>query len=126
MIRIVDAPVIRDHRGWVINPVRDSGLTGSAPGSLHLVSLEPGAVRGNHAHPEALEWLVVMNGPAKVSWRNEPEGPLETIVTGESGPALLEIDAGCPHAVMNISSGTVYLLSFRDREDTETVRETLI
>ena len=125
MIRIIDAPVIRDHRGWVINPLRDAGVTG-APDAFHLVSVEPGAIRGNHTHPGAREWLVVCNGPAQISWRNTPNGAMESFIAGEKDPVLLEIDASCPHAVRNISSGTIYLLSFREAGDTETIPVTVI
>ena len=40
-----------DARGWGLDPYRTSGIVPGAEVSCHVVSMNPGAVRGNHLHP---------------------------------------------------------------------------
>ena len=39
-----------DERGWGLNLLALSGLVERPVGDLHIVSVKPGAVRGNHRH----------------------------------------------------------------------------
>ncbi len=40
----------KDVRGWVLNPLPLAGREGRTLGNLHVASMQPGAVRGNHTH----------------------------------------------------------------------------
>jgi len=88
---------------------------------VHLASLEPGAVRGNHRHPNVTEWLLVFGAPATVAWR-APDGAEEQVGAGAEGPVLVELPPGTPHALRGEGPGTAYLLSWADGEpETEKV-----
>ena len=108
-----------DERGWGLRPLDALPLDVDDVGDLHVVSLRPGAVRGNHVHERGTEWLLVCGGPVVAAWREErgPVGRLE--IPGEA-PCLLEIPAGTPHAVKNVSERVLHLVAINDREDAPT------
>ncbi|MBE9546887.1 MAG: hypothetical protein IMF10_05260 [Proteobacteria bacterium] len=113
--------ILRDERGWAINPFEVADLLGESAGNLHVVSMKPGAIRGNHYHPDATEWLLFCEGPAKLVWRSRGDDSIhEYLIEGEE-PALFEIPPGFEHAVKNISDDAIYLMAFYDTHDPATV-----
>ena len=103
-----------DSRGWVTNPLALAGLEGRALGNLHVASMKPGAVRGNHAHGTAEEWLLFCGGPASLI-----AGP-EEILVGGGEPELFEIPAGLPHAIVNRSEKEIFLVVFYAEKELQT------
>lgn len=111
-----------DPRGWVFFPFQaDPGPApgGCDPSSLHIVQSLPGAVRGNHYHPTAAEWLYVFGGPTALYWKED--GRLHSKVL-DGDDRLVYIPAGVTHTVVNTGAGPVYLVSFREshREEDHT------
>ncbi|CAA2975093.1 uncharacterized protein LOC111383754 [Olea europaea subsp. europaea] len=56
--------VMKDKRGWLINPVSlalDAAITGGASfcASVHLGEIRPGGMRGNHRHHTCNETFVI-------------------------------------------------------------------
>ncbi len=82
-------------------------------GDVHVVSLEPGAVRGNHRHPNVIEWLLVLGAPVTVAWRDLDGAEKRLRVEGDE-PVLLELPPGTPHAVRGEGPGPGYLVSWAD------------
>ena len=60
---------IFDERGWVVNPLKASGLSKDKLCNLHIVSIEPNTVRGKHFHTKSNEWLLVFGGSALFVWQ---------------------------------------------------------
>jgi quercetin dioxygenase-like cupin family protein len=114
-LRRLEFDTWEDARGWGMRPMEAAGFPGGAAGNVHLVSLTPGAVRGNHTH-DAPEWVVLFGGEMEVHHRCPPDGPLQVEKLDGGKPVLLEIPAGTPHAFINTGSGTAYLMAFADRE----------
>lgn len=111
-----------DERGWGVNPLKAIGISGEAPGDFHLVSMRPGAIRGNHYHTNASEWLLFCGGPAKIAWRSAADGSIrEENIRGDE-PVLFEIPPRIEHAAVNLSSSDIYLLSFSNSPEPHTVR----
>lgn len=109
-----------DERGWGVRPVEGLPLEWEELEEMHVVSLRPGAVRGNHVHDEGTEWLLICGGPAVAAWRapgQESVGRME--VPGDT-PVLLEFPAGTEHAVRNDGAAVIHLMGFTDREDRST------
>lgn len=108
-----------DERGWTLRPL-DALPVGSAEvADQHVVSVRPGAVRGNHVHDRGTEWLLVCGGPAVAAWRGAGGEVGRMEIPGEA-PFLLEIDAGTPHAVRNAAQRVIHLVSFHDVSDPPT------
>lgn len=102
-----------DARGWGTNPWRGSGIDPSGPLSCHVVSIEPGAVRGNHLHPDAEEWMLLFGAPCVVAGRGD-SGAVETLRVDGPRPTLVHFSAGEAHAVRGEGPGTTYLVAFND------------
>ncbi|NPV06181.1 MAG: cupin domain-containing protein [Syntrophaceae bacterium] len=103
-----------DARGWVLDPLLLAGLEGAPLGNLHVASMRPGAVRGNHAHGAAEEWLLFCGGPASLI-----AGP-EEICIGGGEPELFAIPAGLPHAIVNRSDKEIFLVVFYAEKELQT------
>lgn len=108
-----------DERGWGLSVLEALPVDRSEIGDLHVVSLRPGAVRGNHVHRRGTEWLLVCGGPVVAAWRADGGEVGRMEIPGEA-PSLLEIPAGSPHAVKNVADHVIHLVAFNDEEDVPT------
>lgn len=98
-----------DARGWVVDPlIRPSG--GGALGHAHLASLEPGAIRGNHVHSGATEFVLVWGGMVEIAW--EEDGRVTREVVCDDPLVVFEIPPGIAHAVTNVGATTAYLIAY--------------
>lgn len=111
----------RDHRGWGAAPLLAAGLD-SGPADLHVVSLKPAAVRGNHLHPSSTEWMLVCDGPVEVVWRADVALPPQRELVGPDDPTLFVIPPGCEHAVRNLAGHDVIVVSFGNVHKPEQIR----
>ncbi len=118
-----------DARGFFAVPWR--GRTGDAQGfleTLHLASIHPGQVRGNHAHPRHREGLYLFCGQGTFTWKEE-SGKLQEKEIG--GHTLVLIPPGVAHALKNSGKGLIYLVAWREGEgaqspEPDTVPQTLV
>ena len=62
LLKCTPLKALRQERGWSIEPVTSALLTTGGVGNIHLVSLEPGTIRGNHVHAKQSEWVVAFGG----------------------------------------------------------------
>lgn len=105
-----------DERGWGLRPLEALPVDRARVGDVHVVSLRPGAVRGNHVHDRGTEWLLICGGPAVAAWRAE-NGEVGRMELPGDAPYLLEIPPGVPHAVKNVAGHVLHLVAFNDDED---------
>jgi quercetin dioxygenase-like cupin family protein len=98
-----------DARGWVVDPlIRPSG--GGPLGHAHLASLEPGAIRGNHVHSGAAEFVLAWGGRLEIAW--EEDGRVTREAAGDGPLVVFEIPPGIAHAVTNVGATTAYLIAY--------------
>lgn len=88
------------------------GMDGLA--ELHVVSLRPGAVRGNHRHPDGTEWLLVLGGRATVAWRHQEDGREEQDRLAGGRPALYRFAPGVDHALRCEGDREIYAVAGSD------------
>lgn len=88
-------------------------MAGPDVGDVHAASIRPGAVRGNHRHPNVTEWALVFGAPLTVAWR-DPDGGEGRVRTEGDEPLLLELPPGTAHAMRGEGPGTSYLVSWAD------------
>lgn len=116
-VRIVDAAEAgwSDARGWGVRPLHAFGRDQDEAVECHVVSLGPGAVRGNHLHPDGTEWMLLFGGPVELAWR-EPGATEVRRRTFGAGPVAVELPPGTAHAVRGRGeTGESYLVAFSDR-----------
>ncbi|MGQ9920270.1 MAG: cupin domain-containing protein [Desulfobacca sp.] len=104
----------QDERGFVFFPMQ--GLAETPPQedicqSLHLISIAPGQVRGQHQHPGKTEWLYIFHGTGRLFWRLPGQERQERLITDNR--LLMIIAPGIPHALRNEGEGPLYLLAWR-------------
>jgi oxalate decarboxylase/phosphoglucose isomerase-like protein (cupin superfamily) len=104
----------KDERGWVVDLMKIL-LPQHVLGGGHLASLQPGAVRGNHFHRDATEWLMIFGGKARMLWKEAEGGSVQEEVVAGMEPVLFEIPPGVAHAIENTSSREIYLIALYDR-----------
>jgi mannose-6-phosphate isomerase-like protein (cupin superfamily) len=98
-VPILDLDDHRDERGYVINPFAHlAGVRGLS--HCHVFSIEPGAARGGHVHPDRDEQLVVLAGELRAVLA-EPE---EELVLSGAAPRILVIEPGRWHQLRNESA----------------------
>ncbi|EEF35003.1 uncharacterized protein LOC8280362 [Ricinus communis] len=103
------SPIIKDKRGWLLDPVSlalDSGITGGAVScaSLHVGEIRPGTVRGNHRHYTCNETFVIWG--AKTLFRLEngqivDKGYAEVVI-GADEVAIAASPSGTAHLLVNL------------------------
>ena len=81
-------------------------------GHLHLVSMEPGAVRGNHYHQTLKEWLFAFGGQYSFHWK--AGGNISRRLIPADKMVVIEIPPGITHTIRNESKETMYLLAYQD------------
>lgn len=96
----------------MVNPVLPE-YAAKAFGHVHLTSIEPGAIRGNHRHRQLTELSIVWGG--RSHWRVEADCGAEDFELQASELSLVEIPPGVGHAVKNADNHVIYLLAYYDR-----------
>ena len=118
-VRIVDGEAAGwcDPRGWGLRPLAALGRGVGDARECHVVSLRPGAVRGNHLHPRGTEWMLLFGGPVELAWREPGEAEVHRR-RFDGRPVLVEIPAGIAHAVRGeADDGESFLVAFSDEAE---------
>ncbi|KAL7093061.1 hypothetical protein ACP275_11G019000 [Erythranthe tilingii] len=102
--------VMKDKRGWLIDPVLlalDAGISGGAVScaSIHVGEIRPGSMRGNHRHHTCNETFVVWGAKTVLRLENNAltRGYSEVTV-GADEVAVAASSSGSAHALLNIDS----------------------
>lgn len=110
-----------DERGWVLRPIYtakgdfvprndDEGLGDVS--NLHIVSMLPGTVRGNHFHSHQREFLLIMGGKVEVAWQEPGETERHVKILETRDPVILRVPPNTIHAVKNISEEIIYVVCY--------------
>lgn len=130
LIKIEKIEIGKDNRGFSAKPVDEKLLKNGKALNLHIVSMNPGAVRGNHYHQKQEEKIWIIGGPCKVTAKDKKTGEEEEIEISSENNTLLTIPPEITHAIKNISDGVAYLLCYCDysvsEEDKDVFRDKLL
>ena len=120
----------QDARGWNTHPLNESALRDGWFANIHTVSMNPGAIRGNHRHAKQTEEVMIIGGPVLFVARDAETG--ESFERGFSPDEqlLITLSPGVAHAFKNTGGGVAYLLCATnlayDPANPDTVRVELI
>ena len=104
--------VHKDNRGWVANLAEYATEQGHRIENIHIASIKPGEIRGNHWHKKQKEWILVFGGKGIFSWKEDGGIRKQKIEFGSQ--FLFEVEPGCSHAMKNIDDKDIYLCAFTD------------
>ena len=97
-----------DHRGMVLN----FGVKNIK--NLHVATIKPGAMRGNHSH-ELAEFICVINGKNICELeikKNNSEKEQKVLIKKDL--ETYKIEANVHHKVRNIGKSIVYIVCFNE------------
>ena len=103
----------REKRGWSVEPAASELLGSGFVKNVHVVSMEPGTVRGNHVHAKQQEFVMVFGGRCLVVAEDE-NGKREEMTVEPDELLLFEIRPNIKHAFKNIDHHTMHLLAYTD------------
>jgi len=130
LIKIEKIKLREDERGFSAKPLDEKLLKDGKALNLHIVSMNPGAVRGNHYHKKQEEKIWIIGGPCFITAKNREEGEIEEIEVSPGNETILTIIPGITHAIKNISNDTVYLLCYSDcsisEDDNDVFRDKVV
>lgn len=104
-----------DHRGSSFNvPEKWLALFVKAR-NVHITTLRPGFIRGNHYHEKQREILMVLYGDGWVfHWTDGKDAPVQSKAFSGAGAALIEIQPGQSHAVKNTGKADLWIVAVTD------------
>ncbi len=110
LLKCTALSALRQDRGWSVEPVASALLGAGGVKNIHLVSMQPGTIRGNHVHERQSEWVVTFGGRCLAA-ALDAQGRREERVFGPDELVLIEIPPGVPHAFKNTGREVGYLLA---------------
>lgn len=99
-----------DNRGWVSEIY--AGEWGDDLQNIHLGTMHPGAVRGNHSHTQSKECIIFLEGPIYLRSETDGNTQSETIRT----PVKVSISPNTAHAFKNVGTNTISFVAYRNKE----------
>ena len=114
--QIVDIDIKTDERGWVIEPLCTEDLASGKIRNIHIVSMEPGAVRGNHYHLNRTEYTVIIGFPCEFMVLDRRTQETESLTKSYEKPLLLKIPPNVTHTFKNPGDHIIYLICYSDQE----------
>lgn len=116
-IRIIRIPDGGDVRGNSFVMPDTANALGASVKDLHLMTLRPSHIRGNHFHAEKHERLLVMfTDKWSLHWDNGPDTQVTCREFRGKGAVLLQIDPLASHAIRNDGISDLVIIGWSDRE----------
>ncbi|HOO56154.1 MAG TPA: cupin domain-containing protein [bacterium] len=129
-LKVEELEAFRDERGWNTHPVDEAQLAAGGFSNIHLVSMEPGTIRGNHRHFEQTEQVLIIGGPCLFVAADRESGEKFERVFQPGELFRITLAPGLPHAFKNIGDSVCYLLCASDvafdPENPDTIRDIVI
>ncbi len=108
-IELIPLPLKKDDRGWIITPPM---INDFANAFVHIPSLKPQAVRGNHYHQNHTEAVVILGGKCLVATKNRENDHYEEFIYDGIIKQLIVIKPNISHAFKNIFFRSIYLFCY--------------
>ena len=108
-IELVSLPTAKDERGWVISPPAIEDFGGAC---LHIPSMKPKTVRGNHYHDVHTESVIILGGKCLVATRNIGTNHYEEFIYDGINKQLLVINPKITHTFKNVDYHSIYLVCY--------------
>ncbi len=122
-IEITPLTPYKDDRGWNSRPLDEALLAAGHYKSIHIVTIAPGTIRGNHSHHTLHEWTMIIGGPCLFAAKN-PSGDIFKRIFDVNEHCLIHVPPKSAHAFKNISDDMIYLLCAADEPFDPTFSDT--
>ena len=119
LIKRIPVSLRQDERGFVCFPLDDDLLAQGKYYNVHIPSMNPGTVRGNHFHPEIEEYIFIMGKEYRIVAEDQATKKREEIYVQEQLDSVLLFPANVAHAIRNEGKDVIYLVCYNRREGGE-------
>lgn len=126
-LSLTDKRIEKEERGWLIQvmPIIQEHL--KKVEDIHIVSMEPNTIRGNHFHLKKTEIILPLFGRITVAWKENDlvykENPLPAT-------AMYLFPPGVPHALRNDGLVAAIAIAFGseafDPENPDSIKEEVL
>lgn len=113
-VEVVELELHEDERGWVVHPVQSDLLKSGQLSNLHVPSIKPGKIRGNHYHQNLFEYALILSGPCKAFFFDNDTGEKWEVTVSKNKPMLFKISPQTTHAFKNIGQEDIYLICYNE------------
>ena len=115
-VRIIPRRLIADDRGWFLKVI--TGTEEDIPshtGEIYLTMGKPGQTKGEHYHPEAMEWFTIIEGKAILKLEDVETHERREIEMQFDNAQTVFIPNNVAHIVVNDSDKNFILLAYTDK-----------
>ena len=112
IIQIKEIEFYQDDRGWCIRPITDDDIKNGIISDIHMVSMKPGAIRGNHYHMHKTENILIVGSTCRVLVVDNNTKEKEEKILENNEKLLFVIPPDITHAIENIGNEVSYLFCF--------------
>ncbi len=112
IIQTKEIEFYQDDRGWCIRPITDDEIQNGIISDIHMVSMKPGAVRGNHYHVNKTENILVIGSACRLLVVDNKTKEKEEKILENNEKELFVIPPDVTHAIENIGNDVSYLFCF--------------
>ena len=112
IIQIKEVEFGQDDRGWSIQPITDEDIKSGMIGDIHMVSMKPGVIRGNHYHEYKTENILVIGSTCRVVVMDNITKEREERVIEDNKKVLFVVPPNITHAIKNVGKEMSYLFCY--------------
>ena len=117
IIQVKEIEFYEDDRGWCIRPISDDDIKDGIISDIHMVSMKPGTIRGNHYHVNKTEHILIIGSTCRVLVVDNNTKEREEKILENNEKDLFVIPPGVTHAIENIGNDVSYLFCFSRVKD---------
>ncbi len=125
IIQIKEIEFYQDDRGWSIRPITDDDIKNGIISDIHMVSMKPGAIRGNHYHVHKTENILIIGSTCRVLVVDNSTKEKEEKIIENSNKILLVIPPDVTHAIENIGNEVSYMFCFSNVKESLNGRDVI-
>ena len=117
IVQVKEIEFYEDDRGWCIRPISDDDIKDGIISDIHMVSMKPGTIRGNHYHVNKTEHILIIGSTCRVLVVDNNTKEREEKILENNEKDLFVIPPGVTHAIENIGNDVSYLFCFSRVKD---------
>ena len=117
IIQTKEIEFYQDDRGWCIRPISDDDMKNRIISDIHMVSMKPGSIRGNHYHVNKIENILIIGSTCRVLIVDNNTNKKEEKILENNEKTMLVIPPHVTHAIENIGNEVSYLFCFSRVKD---------
>ena len=117
IVQVKEIEFYEDDRGWCIRPISDDDIKDGIISDIHMVSMKPGTIRGNHYHVNKTEHILIIGSTCRVLVVDNNTKEREEKILENNENDLFVIPPGVTHAIENIGNDASYLFCFSHVKD---------